>query len=102
VPLHRQTQLKQTYFRRSLQTTCRRQAVIRCSKLLQQADTLFDCADSKLADVDKMQWGYEKVDKASRAVLSLCPEEPSQTIKAPSVPLLSVVLSEPTRGVLAY
>jgi hypothetical protein len=64
VPLHLQTQLKQTYIRRSLQTKCRRQAVIRCSELLQQADTLFDCADSKVTDVDTIQWGYEKVDKA--------------------------------------
>jgi len=94
VPLHLQTQLKQTYIRRSLQTKCRREAVIRCSELLQQADDLFDCADSKGADVGKLQWGYEKADKASGAALSLCAEEPSQTIKAPSAPLLSAVLSE--------
>jgi len=94
VPLHLQTQLKQTYIRRSLQTKCRRQAVIRCSELLQQADTLFDCADSKVTDVDTIQWGYEKADKASGAVLSLSAEEPIRTIKAPSAPLLSAVLSE--------
>ena len=65
VPLHLQTQLKQTYIRRSLQTKCRREAVIRCSELLQQADELFNCADSKVADVGKIQWGYEKFDRTS-------------------------------------
>jgi hypothetical protein len=74
VPLHLQTQLKGTYVRRSLQTKCRRQAVIRCSELLQQADELFDCADSKVTDVDTIQWGYEKVDKASGAAFSLSTE----------------------------
>jgi len=63
VPLHLQTQLKQTYIRRSLQTKCRRQAVIRCSELLQQADTLFDCAYPKMADISTIQWGYEQVDE---------------------------------------
>jgi hypothetical protein len=63
VPLHLQTQLKQTYIRRSLQTKCRRQAVIRCSELLQQADTLFDCAYPKMADISTIQLGYEQVDE---------------------------------------
>ena len=83
VPLHLQAQLKRTYIRRSLQTKCRRKAVIRCSELLQQADELFDCADSKVADVDTIKWGYEKVDKASGAALSLSAEEPSRAKKAP-------------------
>ena len=65
VPLHLQTQLKQTYIRRSLQTKCRQQAVIRCSELLQQADEMFVCADSKVSDVGKIQWSYEKADKGS-------------------------------------
>jgi hypothetical protein len=44
-----------------LQTKCRRQAVIRCSELLQQALELFNCADSKVIGIDTIQWGYEKV-----------------------------------------
>ena len=83
VPLHLQNQLKRTYIRRSLQTKCRRQAGMRCAELLQQADTLFDCADSKVADVDTIKWGYEKVDKASGAALSLSAQEPSRAKKAP-------------------
>jgi len=94
VPLHLQTQLRQTYIRRSLQTKCRRQAVIRCSELLQQTDVLFDCADPKVADISTIQWGYEKVDKASKAAFLLSTKEPSQNIKASSAPLLSAVLSE--------
>ena len=94
VPLHLQTQLRQTYIRRSLQTKCRRQAVIRCSELLQQTDVLFDCADPKVADISTIQWGYEKVDKASKAALLLSAKEPSQTIKSSSAPLLSAVLNE--------
>ena len=89
VPPFLQTQLKRTFIHRSLQTKRRRQVVIRCSELLQQADDLFDCADSKGADVGKLQWGYEKAYKASGVVLSLSAEEPSQTMKAPSAPLLS-------------
>ena len=77
-----------------MQTKCRRQAVIRCSELLQQADELFDCADSKVTDVDTIQWGYEKVDKASGAAFSLSTEDSSRAKKAPSAPLLFAVLSE--------
>ena len=83
VPLHLQAQLKRTYIRRSLQTKCRRQAGMRCAELLQQADELFDCADSKVTDVGKIQWGYEKAVRASGAALALSAEEPSRAKKAP-------------------
>ena len=94
VPLHLEIQLKQAYIRSSLQTKCKPLVVIKCSELLQQAVELFDCGDSKVTDVDTIQWGYEKVDKASKAALSLSSEKPSQTIKAYSAPLLSAVSSE--------
>jgi len=95
VPLHLQSKFKQAYIRRSLQTKCRRQAVIRCSELLQQTENLFEGAQGQqLADTSSIQWVHEKADKAAGEDLVHGSAHCSLTIEPSSAPLLSSVLGE--------
>ncbi|MCP4596857.1 site-specific integrase [Neptuniibacter sp.] len=89
IPIELTPSFSQSQIRRSLKTKCRREAVQRCSVVLEQVCSIFDLVrEGKCADLSELTWKKPKLVRSA-------PEAPTKSPVSPKIgPKLSVVLNE--------
>lgn len=85
VPCNVRHLIHQTHIRRSLQTKCRRQAIVRSASLLNQVLTVFE--GKRSVDINSLSWKGLKAPVPSQVI-------PKATIKESASPKLSVILEK--------